>query len=264
MKTQYSRRRNNLITPRSLSWGSAALGIAVLLVLVRLIFPGALVAIAGPLWSLGAAATAATTGISNSFGNVNQVISERDQLATENAALTIENTALAQKAADLNTLLGNRASAGADILAAVTARPPFAPYDTLVLDAGSAAGIVPGALVTGNGGVPLGTILSVTSNSSRVALYSSSGIETAGWIGTTHIPVTLTGEGAGSFSLSLPNTSAVAVGDFVYVPGPEAMPVAVVAKLTVDPSSAFTQVELKPLSNPFSILWVEVAPHALQ
>jgi cell shape-determining protein MreC len=263
MKTRYSHRRTFLISQRWLGTGSVVLGIAVLVVLVRVVAPGALIAVANPFWKLGAAASETTTGLTESFGNAATLAAERDRLSQANADLTLENTALTQKVADLSALLGGRA-AGTGILAGVLARPPFAPYDTLVLDQGSGAGVVEGALVTGNGGAPLGTISEVTTGASRVALFSSPGTATAAWIGTTHIPATVNGAGAGAFSLSMPSGSEIAVGDVVYVAGPGALPIATVTRLITDPSSAFTEVELKPLVNPFSIVWVEVAPHAFK
>ncbi len=65
--------------------------------------------------------------------------------------------------------------------------------------------------------------------------------------------------GAGSFSSTIPQTSSVAVGDTVYVPGPGALPIGTVIKIDTDASSPTEVLHVQPLVNLFSITWVEIA-----
>jgi cell shape-determining protein MreC len=259
MKMRFLKRRNALLTPQSLSAGTAVLAIAILLVVVRFFLPGFFVLAVSPLWNVGTYMSSKTRAVTESFASATAVGQERDQLASENATLMLENSALTAKVNDLTSLIGTRPPLRPGILAGVLARPPFSSYDTLIIDEGSAAEVRVGAMVTATGGVPVGTIASVTGDTARVVLLSAPGTKTGGWIGEARTPVTLTGEGAGAFSLSVSKDIKIAVGDLVYVPSNGAVPIASVARLDTDPSSAFVEVQLRPVVNPFSILWVEVS-----
>jgi len=260
MKTRFSAKRNALLTPRVFSIGGTVLGVAILLFLIRLLLPGVFIAAVSPLWQIGTAISSGVHTTAEGFGNATSVAKERDTLQSENAALMIQNAALSARAQDLTLLLGTRATAHSGILASVLARPPFAAYDSLVIDQGSDDGVVVGAAVSADAGVPVGTVASVTGSSARVTLFSSPGVKTSGWLGDARVPVSLNGEGGGTFSLSIPKSASTTIGTLVYVAGDGAIPLANIARLDTDPSSAFVDAKLKPLINLFSILWVTVAP----
>lgn len=262
MRKRFSRRHNSIVG--AYPWaGPAALtliALAALFLILRLVLPGALVAIATPFWMTGNALTAGAGNTLSFFGDKGVLIEERDQLARDAAALYAKNAALEAQVADLTRLLGDRTERGAGVLASVLARPPVAPYDTLILDQGSESGIAVGDRVLGPGGVPLGTIESVMGDSARALLYSTPARETESWVGESRIPMTLVGEGAGAMSAIVARESGVAVGDQVYVPGPGAVPIGHVVAVGSDPSSPRSRVEIRPLVNPFSITWVTVVP----
>lgn len=262
MRKRFSRRHNSLVG--AYPWaGPAALvliTLAVLFFLLRIFFPGALVALATPLWTGG---TALTAGAGNSvafFGDKAALIEERDQLLADNAALYAKNATLEAQVGDLTRLLGERTSSERGVLAGVLARPPVAPYDVFVLDEGTDAGIAVGNRVLGPGGMPLGTIESVTKNSARALLYSTPGRETESWVGEARLPMTIIGEGAGAMSAIVARESGVVVGDQVYVPGPGALALGVVVEVGNDPSSPRSRVAIRPIANPFSVTWVTVVP----
>jgi hypothetical protein len=94
-----------------------------------------------------------------------------------------------------------------------------------------------------------------------VLLYSSPKATVDGWIGEKRLPVTLTGESAGSFSASLSHESGVAVGDVLYLPGPGALPAGTVARISSDPSSTNDVVYIVPYVNIFSLTWVAIGAH---
>ena len=160
---------------------------------------------------------------------------------------------------DLEPLLGTRVSAQKGIVAGVLARPPLVPYDVLVADQGSSAGVSLGARAYGAGGTPLGTVESVTEHTSRVLLYSAPARQTGGWVGDTRIPVILIGEGAGAFSASLPRDAGVRTGDVVLVPGGGSLPIGVIEMVETAPSSPLAFLSITPITNPFSITWVTIA-----
>ncbi len=120
-----------------------------------------------------------------------------------------ENEVLTARAQDLTKLLGGQSGStqGSTIPAGVLARPPESPYDSLVVAAGSADGIATGAEVFSSGGIPIGTVASVTAHSATIQLLSTPGVTTNGWVGENRIPLTLSGMGAGAFTAILPKAA---------------------------------------------------------
>lgn len=262
MKRRFSRRHNSLVG--AYPWaGPATLGLAavvLLFLILRAFLPGALVALGTPFWLTGNALTAGAGDSLSFFTSKESLLKERDALREEAAALYAKNAALEAQAADLARLLGDRADAPPGVLAAVLARPPVAPYDTLILDQGSDAGVSVGDRVAGPGGIPLGTIESVTKASSRALLYSAPGRETESWVGESRLPLSLSGEGSGAMTAVVAREAGVSVGDLVYVPGPGAVPIGTVVEVGSDPSSPRSRVDIRPVTNPFSVTWVTVTP----
>jgi len=193
------------------------------------------------------------------FENTAALSAKNVQLANENTALANENQALLQKEAALTALIGSSAkqeSSVSKILAGVVARPPESPYDTLVLAAGSHAGVALGMEAFGEGGVPLGAVSSVLADFSRVTLFSAPGVTTDGWVGNENIPLTLQGAGAGAMQAIVPRAANISVGDIVFVPGPGALPIGKVIRIDSDPSTSSVTLRIAPALNMFSITWI--------
>jgi cell shape-determining protein MreC len=258
MKT-YSGRRNVLLPRRLALVGAAFVLIALITLFMRLVFPGALVAVTRPLWWMSGVTSGGLHSLGAVFASPMQLQGELDAATAQITTLTDENKALAGQVTDLKKLLGARSEAPPAVLAGVLARPPESPYDTLIVDQGGSANVMPGALVTGPGGVPVGRVSTVAAASAHIQLFSSYGIKTDGWAGEARIPVTLTGEGGGAFSAVVPKDANLVVGDTVYVGDGGAAPVGTIVRLDVDPSSTAITVRIEPLTNPFSLTWVLIS-----
>lgn len=260
MNRLFSRRpryRNGIVQSRgALAATIIAIGIVVLTI-IRLAAPTVWYAAATPLWNVGAS-LGAHVGSTVTTESKASLRAERDANAEKVAALTAQNAALSAQLADLTKLLGTRTAPAPGIVAGVVARPPVAPYDVLIIDQGTTAGVALGSLVTGNGGTPIGTIGQADATQSRVTLFSTHGIQSSGWVGQTRVPVTLTGEGAGAFSASVPKIAGVQVGDGVYLSNAGAFPVGTVVKIEADPSSPTVNLDVHPYTNPFSLTWITV------
>lgn len=251
-------RRNALLAGRGISWGVLALLFALLALIVRLIAPNFFWTAFSPLFRVSDAVSAETHILFNNFGNAAELAASNETLSDQNTALTNENQALLEKVAGLATLLGTpggQKSAG--IIAGVVARPPASPYDTLVLAAGTSAGVVLGMEAFGAGGVPLGIVSSVTADFSRVTLLSAAGTHTDGWVAHA-TPLTIRGEGAGALVATVARSAGVAVGDVVSAPGPGMLPIGRVVRVDSDPLSPAVTLRIKPAMNPFSVTWVEL------
>ncbi|MDB5189607.1 MAG: Rod shape-determining protein MreC [Parcubacteria group bacterium] len=248
-----------LIPSGSFAVAGVLLVIGLLILILRFAAPGALTALAKPFWQLGNMSTNGMHSFASLFGNSAQLTRERDTLAQENLALAERARTLEARSADLERLVGTRTASANRVLAGVLARPPVTAYDSLILDAGSVAGVHVGDVAYAAGGVPLGAVDSVLASSAHVALYSSGGQKTEGWVGDTRIPITLTGKGGGTFDATLPRESGVAVNAVVYIPGPGALPIGTVVRIDSNPSSPRDTIHIAPYVNIFSLTWVEVA-----
>lgn len=262
MRTPFSRarRRSAILSPGGVLAILVVLVIVILLFLLRAFFPGSIATLARPFWAAGDGLTGIGGSVAAFFGDKVHIVAERDALSREVVVLQEQNAALRARAHDLEQLLGGRSNAATQLLAGVLARPPVAPYDTLVIDRGSADGVRVGQQVLGAGGVPLGTIESMGPHTARVLLYSAPGRVTEGWAGEARVPVSLEGASAGAFRTSVSRDSALAVGDAIYVPGPGAVPIGTVVRVDTDPSSPEARMYVRPRANPFSITWVSVVP----
>jgi cell shape-determining protein MreC len=261
MKKQYSPRRN--INGRGIS-GSRLLGlgvvavIGVFILILKIFVPSALIALATPFWNSGTHMEASVGNAFAGLGNPAVLAAQNSALKSQVLTLQNQNAILTARAQDLTKLLGGQTNAGSNILAGVLARPPLSPYDTLVVAAGTSAGVVTGAPVFAEGGIPVGIIKSTTNTSATVQLLSTPNLTTNGWVGDNRIPLTLTGMGAGAFTATLPKAAAVSVGDSAYVSGPGAVPIGTIVKIESDASSPTDILDIQPLVNIFSITWVEI------
>ena len=266
MKKQYSLRhkyRNgNPLTGTPVVVFGVVLGVAALFLVLRLVFPAVIIALAEPFWKGGVTLEAAVGGATAGMGNAAMLEKENTQLAQQVASLQNQNAVLTARSQDLTKLLGGTNTAETSmqgIAAGVLARPPLSPYDTLIVGMGAKDGVVVGATVTASGGIPIGTVQSTTAHTATITLLSMAGHTTNAWVGESRIPLTLAGMGAGAFTATLPTAAAVNVGDNVYVPGPGAIPVGTISQVESDPSSPSVTLNIQPLVNIFSTTWVEIS-----
>lgn len=257
MKKIFLAKRNALLSSTDISWGVWALVCVVFLLLLRLLAPNFFWYMFTPVFRSADALATNTHSFFSSFNNSAQLTLQNEKLQDENAALALENQALLQKMASFDALLGPSAGgkyASSGLIASVVARPPESPYDTLVLARGARDGVAIGQGAFGAGGVPLGIVSAVSTDFSRVTLFSSSGIRTNGWVGRANIPITLAGSGAGVMSASLARSAAVTAGDTVF--GPGQLPIGKVTRVDSDPSTSSVTLRITPALNMFSVTWV--------
>lgn len=244
MKTQYFRRPRAFLTPLQTVLLGAAVGMLVLLFILRLAAPSVFVAIMNPLWQVG-----------NFFTSTAKLSEDATTLAVRVAELEAENETLANENRALAARSGDDEYEG--VLAGVYVRPPVTPYDVLIIGKGTADGIYEGMQVFSKN-IPVGTVERADDHSARVVLYSASGMQTEGWIGENLLPVTLSGVGAGGFDADIAREATVIAGDQVYLPGAGALPVGVVVSIESHPSSPQAQLRIRPFANPFTMTEVEV------
>lgn len=189
---------------------------------------------------------------------------------SENARLRAEIESLSALAADrqllyeenlyLKRLMGRESSVDT-VLAAVVMRPPGSPYDTLIVDAGHNAGLVPGSLVSAGGAALIGTVSQVYAETSRVTLFSSPGEQHEALLRRSEdevLPITLVGQGAGAFFAEVPAGTAAMVGDAVVFSGLGTGILGVVSAVEVEDSRSFEQLHVRLPANVQHLRFVEV------
>ena len=198
-------------------------------------------------------------GLRNSLG-ATAAARAQDELARAQAQLA-DRDLLAAENTELKKLLGRDEPAGTRVLASVLARPPGTPYDTLVLDVGARHGVAVGDRVYAGGRVVMGEVTEVRDATSVVTLYSAPARELPALLlhAGRATPLTLAGQGAGSFVAQVPAGSAVAVGDTIILSGIAGEIPAAVSAVVAHAGESFVAVYAHLPVNLFELRYVEVA-----
>jgi cell shape-determining protein MreC len=212
--------------------------------------------------------------LSGSTAGAGQVASSFSGLFSSKIALKKENDILKQKLAenevalsdrdilikqnaDLNASIHYKVETG-NVAARVMSKPPFTPFDVMVVDAGELQGVEVGDRVM-IGQTYLGTITLVSTNSSQVTLLSSPFAKNESFIGDDALPVVLNGKGGGNFETSLPQGSNVKEGDLVftyYLQTP--LLIGKVSKVITDEDNTVMKVLMTVPFNLYAISHVEI------
>jgi hypothetical protein len=261
MKKRSFQRRNALLSSTTRIWGGV-LGACTLIILgVRFFSPDLFFATSSSLFAIGSNLGNALYASPTIGEDPVTVLRERDRLLNDVAALRIERDTLQAKVTDLTRFFREQETAVVPgILAGVLSNVSLSPYDTFLVDRGSANGVVVHAVVYGPGGVPIGTVADVGDTASRIILYSEAGRKTTAWLGEDRLALTLTGLGSGTFEGSMSKEAGSRTGMIVYVPGPGAIAFGEVVSIDMPVAESNVILHIRPFVNPFSLTWVSIAP----
>ena len=152
------------------------------------------------------------------FSSKNNLVKENEalksQLDTMNVSVA-DRDALIKENGDLKATLHLQQDIQNRIGANILSKPPFTPFDVVVVNAGAKAGIKVGNRVM-VGGTYLGTVISVSDYTSNIQLLSSPSNKTDVYIGNSALPAVLSGKGGGNFEVSLPQGSNIKEQDLVF------------------------------------------------
>ncbi len=140
---------------------------------------------------------------------------EQQIAAKEGMRITLEY--IEKENAELRALM-TQATSTPTLLAGVVARPPYSPYDSLVIDQGEQDGVVENAPVYYGSGRTLGYVRKVFDNYALVTLLSSPEVESTVYVFGANVFTTAYGEGGGVIRLSIPQGVRVTEGDVVVLP----------------------------------------------
>jgi cell shape-determining protein MreC len=219
-------------------------------------FSGLMTALARPFWR-------------TSFAIQNGVLKSPEELLKENAELQAELAGLKQNIASssIGAILSendelramfHRASTTPYALAAVLARPPFMPYDELIIDLGSVDGVSSTTKVYAPGNVLIGRVAEALSQTSKVSLFSSPGEKYNVLIGASHVPASAIGIGGGQYRAEVPHGTALSVGDAVSDSTLKNGPMGMIISLVTDPANPFDTILFAPGVNIYELRFVLV------
>jgi len=217
--------------------------------------------IAGPFLSAQEASARGINTFFQTFHSTTALIEKNRELTARVAELEVrvlDRNILAEERDELRGLLG-RTPGSEGVLAFVLASPGSSPYDTLILDVGSAEQVSEGDRVFMGENVVIGTVTQVYEHASRATLHSTPGTQVDALIPGVDIFITATGRGAGTFEIMVPRDVAVIAGDPILLAG-TARILGVVYGIEQKESDPFKKVFFRTPFNPSTLRFVRLAP----
>ncbi len=206
--------------------------------------------------------------VHGNFRNLGSYFLLKSSLNQENENLKLELLANKIKMANYDSVLGENillkemlGRIGGTrnlVLSAILGKPNQSLHDTLIIDAGAKVGIAEGDSVFAFGDVPLGRVVEVGLNSSKVILFSNSGEKTQVVLSDKNIFMEVVGRGGGNFEMILPRDLSVFKGDTVILPGILPRVLGVVETIISDPRDPIQKALLVAPVNIQEIKFVEV------
>lgn len=233
----------------------AASRLWILWVLLVVVLAGAVVLFRGPASGLFWRVMAPVVGLRESLGST-EAARLRAELAAAQSKLS-ERDLLYAEVVDLRERLGRTDALPSRVVAGVLMRPPWTPYDTLLIDAGANVGIAEGAFVSAGGQGLVGHVSEVYATTARVELFSAPGVSYQAVLNGT-LPVAVEGLGGGSLRAEVPAGTLVKAGDSISFPGLLGGIIALVSATEAKEGESFTVVYLRLPANPADLRFVEV------
>jgi len=215
--------------------------------------------------------TVTRDAIGGELSSVSSYFSFKSSLVNENAQLKKDlanaNTALLsmQELETKNQALENiistkqqKAQTTRMIFAAVNEKPPFSPYDSLIISVGSNEGLTLNNPVFDDMGTPIGIIGALYLNAAKVILFSNPNTTLPVTIGDKKYEASALGAGGGDFTTKVPATETPKMGDAVYIPAFAPMAVGIVKNISVGSTDAFAGVSFSFPENIFEISFVTI------
>lgn len=197
-----------------------------------------------------------------------EALSSKSGLYKQNVILKLELAKQEQRLAEtdavrkenetLKALMGRIKPETKVVLSAILAKPNVTPYDTLIIDRGSADGIKIDDRVFAHGDVLIGTVESVDAHTAKVLMYSTPGNISQVIYGDTGKYFNARGAGSGTMEVDVSREIDVKIGDMFFYPGLDNTVVGIAKKVDFDPRDSFKKVILKSPVNIQEERWVEV------
>ena len=195
-------------------------------------------------------------------------LSEREKLLNENALLKQEIEKNSSNLAVISYIENENeefrkileiSTSTEYLITPIIKKPPFVAYDELIIDAGASDGISTSSIVYTVGEVPIGRVIDVFKNTSKVLLFSSPMEKHEVQIGKNYVGAIATGRGGGQYEIELPRGLNIAVDDFVVSLDIGNKPLGKVAHIDSDPSLTFEKIIFSAPVNIYQLKWVKIS-----
>jgi cell shape-determining protein MreC len=254
-----SRSKNNRGRNRAIVVGVGFALCAALIIFTGLFsktFYGTMVALSGGRDNVGQAASTFAS-VFKSKASLESQNAELRKLLAEKEVLLSDHDFLAKENADWKASTHFKQDSGRTLVR-VLSKPPFTPFDVVVVAAGESDGVKIGDRVM-LGEIYLGSVEHVDEDSSRIKLFSSPDADIESYIGDDAVPALLSGKGGGNFETSLPQGSNVSEGDLVVsYHGDSPFMVGKVSKVIDNNDNTFMTILLALPFNLYSLTYVEI------
>lgn len=151
-----------------------------------------------------------------------------------------------------------RSSQTSTILAGVLVKPSHTLYDTVVVDAGTDAGVLIGDTVIAYGNVAIGKVVDVKKNISYVELFSQNNVESKLLHIQSGIFVDAIGQGGSMLSFEIPRDLEIAENDILVLPGIDGYLVGKVEKIKFNATDPFQTIFARSGANINHVNFVEI------
>lgn len=223
-------------------------------------FRNNLTIISKPIWAVRQSIISGTENLSGFFSSKSSLIDEnkalKDELSIAKLKLT-DYDLLLKENQELKGISKDGLSANLSLVRVIS-KPPISPYDTLVLDGGTAEGIKKGSKVFLGNNVIIGLISDVTPHTSLVELFSRGDVKYNFVLERTGASYDVIGRGGFNMVALVPKEADVLWGDTFIYPGKTSSTVGSVYYIDTDSQSAFKAVYIKIPGNVFQSKWVFV------
>lgn len=198
--------------------------------------------------------------VAQQFMSKKSLIKKVNELQSTLTAYDAEITTLRQLQNENDALKAEfgRVQLNKGVLGHVITLPNRSFYDSMLIDAGSAEGVQPGATAYAFNSIAIGTVSDVTEHTATVWLFSAPGRQTTGTAVGNNVSVTLVGRGGGEYEVQLPRDVPFTVGDMVSAQSAHVASLAVVEKVITDPRDPFQRLLAKVPVNLQALKFVVV------
>lgn len=197
-----------------------------------------------------------SSGFFGYFKNKSHLIDENNKLKKEIENLKLQKIELE---AIKNDFINIKPFKDANrIIASVISKPPFSPFDVILLDKGSSDLVFVGNDIFIGSSTYLGKVSFLSANSSEVTLFSSSGQEREVYIQRTNTNIKLYGQGSLNFRAVVPKDLDVEEGDILIDKSFDSSIVAKVYKIDATLQGSFKTVYAKMPMSFRDIFFVEI------
>ena len=228
---------------------------------------GVLSTIANPIWTIEERMVVGVNNIHSYFTSKESLAIENVKLKEDLDSMKVEldsYTALETENRDLMIEMGSNGTPPDLLLATVLSGPNLPPYDSLIINLGKKDGIQVGDKVLYSN-VVIGEIYQTLHSSSKVRLYSTSGVRTDVLILSSgdYVHATAIGFGGGDFYIELPSDIKITSGASVLIPNAELNVLGRVDFIAVDQTTSLQRILVRFPFNMKSVRFVRVRKNSV-